>query len=181
MYNDPHHQIFTTPLWGWKLDDEKHHVSDYIDHINELSTLEKSEKKSNFGGWQSRDNLNEDGIFREFISKITHLANDCVPKVTINGMWANINNYKDCNGQHRHGGTLAGVFYCSVPKNSGRLVLVDPRNIGVHDAPNNARNFPVNPEPLSLIIFPSWLDHYVEPNMSNEPRISLSFNIDQEH
>ena len=69
MYNDPHHQIFSTPLWGWKLDDEKHHVSDYIDHINELSTLEKSEKQSNFGGWQSRDNLNEDGIFEYYDGK----------------------------------------------------------------------------------------------------------------
>lgn len=179
MYNDSHHQIFNTPLWGWKLGDEKHHVSDYIDYIHELSTSEYSQQKSNFGGWQSRDNLNEDGIFREFTKTLTKLANGCVSKATVSEMWANINNYKDYNGQHRHDGVLAGVFYCSVPKNSGRLILVDPRNLGVRDRHRN--NYPINPEPLTLIIFPSWLDHFVEPNMSNEPRISLSFNIDQEH
>ena len=40
------------------------------------------------------------------------------------------------------------------------------------------RNYPVEPSPLSCIIFPSWLSHYVEPNMSDEKRISLSFNFD---
>ena len=28
-----------------------------------------------------------------------------------------------------------------------------------------------------LYIFPSWLDHYVSPNMSKQKRISISFNI----
>ena len=27
-----------------------------------------------------------------------------------------------------------------------------------------------------LLLFPSWLKHYVNPNLSNEDRISLSFN-----
>ena len=31
--------------------------------------------------------------------------------------------------------------------------------------------------PGRLIIFPSWLKHEVEPNMSNENRISLSGNF----
>ena len=29
----------------------------------------------------------------------------------------------------------------------------------------------------TLLIFPSWLDHYVEPNESDEDRISISFNV----
>ena len=28
-----------------------------------------------------------------------------------------------------------------------------------------------------LYIFPSWIKHLVEPNMSDEERISISFNI----
>ena len=28
-----------------------------------------------------------------------------------------------------------------------------------------------------MIIFPSWLEHYVSPNMSEDKRISISFNM----
>jgi len=35
----------------------------------------------------------------------------------------------------------------------------------------------VQPQNLLLLLFPSWLEHYVEQNMSDESRISLSFNI----
>ena len=33
------------------------------------------------------------------------------------------------------------------------------------------------PEEGLMIIFPSWLLHYVEPNLSSEERIAISFNI----
>ena len=32
------------------------------------------------------------------------------------------------------------------------------------------------PEKGKLVLFPSWLEHYVEPNLTNENRISLSFD-----
>ena len=33
------------------------------------------------------------------------------------------------------------------------------------------------PVPNTLIMFPAWLEHDVEPNQSQEERISISFNI----
>ena len=32
------------------------------------------------------------------------------------------------------------------------------------------------PEKGKLVLFPSWLEHYVEPNLTNEDRISMSFD-----
>jgi hypothetical protein len=32
------------------------------------------------------------------------------------------------------------------------------------------------PEESKIIIFPSWMSHYVEPNENLEDRISISFN-----
>jgi len=32
------------------------------------------------------------------------------------------------------------------------------------------------PKSNMLLIFPSWLEHKVEANLKNDPRISLSFN-----
>jgi fumarate hydratase class II len=42
----------------------------------EMAEKEPSAKKSNFGGWQSRDNIHEtEGIFREFTSSLNKIAN----------------------------------------------------------------------------------------------------------
>ena len=40
----------------------------------------------------------------------------------------------------------------------------------------NAMIWNISPKPGDLLIFPSWVPHYTEPNMSNEDRISFSFN-----
>jgi uncharacterized protein (TIGR02466 family) len=34
------------------------------------------------------------------------------------------------------------------------------------------------PKEGDLIMFPSWLRHYVEPSKSNEDRISIAFNLE---
>jgi uncharacterized protein (TIGR02466 family) len=39
----------------------------------------------------------------------------------------------------------------------------------------------IPPEVGKLIIFPSWLDHGVNPNLSDTDRISMSFNINLMH
>ena len=39
----------------------------------------------------------------------------------------------------------------------------------------------ISPEAGTLIIFPSWLDHSVNQNLSDADRISMSFNINLVH
>ena len=41
---------------------------------------------------------------------------------------------------------------------------------------NFRQTFMVKPEKNVLYVFPSWLQHFVDANMSQEERISLSFN-----
>jgi hypothetical protein len=45
----------------------------------------------------------------------------------------------------------------------------------------NANKWHIEPEPGKLIIFPSWLMHYVEDNNSQEDRLSMAFNIALPH
>ena len=63
-----------------------------------------------------------------------------------------------------------------MPANSGKLVLINP---AVRSDGHLLResNYPITPEKLACIMFPSWLEHYVESNLSNDMRISISFNI----
>ncbi len=175
--------IFEVPIWGFILNNEKYHCSDYIQRILEIQSTEPSAKKSNFGGYQSRDNLHEEGIFQELVSSINKIVNDAVSSeidhhIKINALWANVNSYKDCNGAHVHGGTISGVFYLQVPEKCGNLVLCNPA-VRSDASPFKKRNYFIQPQHLACILFPSWLEHYVEPNLNpNVPRISLSFNLD---
>ena len=179
---DNQHNIFKVPIWGFILNDQQYQAQDYTDYILNMAEKEPSAKKSNFGGWQSRDNIHEtEGIFREFTSSLNKIANDilsemnCQP-VKIKEMWANVNGPYCHNGAHTHSGILSGVFYLQVPANSGKLVLINP---AVRSDGHLLResNYPITPEKLACIMFPSWLEHYVESNLSNDMRISISFNI----
>lgn len=170
-------ELFPTPVWGFVLHGEKYHAFDYINEITKLESTDKTVVKSNSGGFQSHDNLHQLPVFAELISTLETIGSDCIQKpVIITDMWANIN-YRNChNYAHTHGGALSGVFYLEVPPNSGRLVLCNPavRSDGhVLRSPN----YPIVPENLALIVFPSWLEHYVEPNLSEDRRISISFNF----
>jgi uncharacterized protein (TIGR02466 family) len=176
--SDPH-LIFSVPIWGYVLNRENYHLKDYVEYILELEQNELSVTKSNFGGYQSRDNLNEEPIFQELVESITAAAQDSLSdKFKVIELWANINRYKDSNGAHTHGGYISGVFYLMTPENCGNLILCNP-NVRADVTKFKINNYCIKPQPLACIIFPSWLEHYVEPNMSQKPRISMSFNIEK--
>ena len=40
----------------------------------------------------------------------------------------------------------------------------------------NSMTWEVTPEEGKLMIWPSWLLHYVKPNLSDDTRISIAFN-----
>tara|TARA_B110000977_G_C11087490_1_gene495303 strand:+ start:1038 stop:1598 length:561 start_codon:yes stop_codon:yes gene_type:complete len=176
--------IFNTPIWGYVLTSEKYQAEDYLEKVIELSSTEPSANKSNAGGgWQSRDNLQEDPLFKEFVNNtlIKSIGQPILKEYgivnpVVQSMWASVNNKHSFNYQHTHEGYLSGVFYLQVPKDSGRLIFTNPA-VRSESHPIRQKNYPIIPQELACIVFPSWLEHYVEPNMSDEARVSISFNI----
>ena len=85
---------------------------------------------------------------------------------------------------------IAFSAYVKVPKNSGNLILIDPRIrrvknrsdrfIKSFDNPFTHSMYFLNPSEGKFVIFPSYLEHYVEPNLTQETRISISGNIKYE-
>lgn len=174
--------IFSVPIWGFVLSNEKYHAMDYIDLIKRLEAEEPSVMKSNFGGYQTRDDLNKEGVMQEFVKLMETVANDVgkhlnLPQLKMISMWGNVNYNKDFNGAHTHEGILSGVFYLQTPDNCGNLIFCNP-SVRAHNSLLKKSDYPIKPQNLACILFPSWLEHYVQPNMSNLPRISLSFNFD---
>jgi uncharacterized protein (TIGR02466 family) len=81
------------------------------------------------------------------------------------------------------------VYYVKANKNSGVLVANDPRPGMQTMMPSRKpgkppkhlwREIHLEPIPGRIIMFPAWLWHCVEPNQSNDIRISISFNFIQD-
>ena len=99
------------------------------------------------------------------------------------GWWININEKYCYNALHSHPGcSLVALYYAKIKGNGtdGNLVLL--RNDGSNHTQLYTGNssyslMELEAEVGSLYIFPSHIIHYVKPNLSDEERVSISFNI----
>jgi uncharacterized protein (TIGR02466 family) len=81
------------------------------------------------------------------------------------------------------------VYYVKASNGCGNLVCNDPRP-GIQTVMPSRKNgqppkhlwreVHLEPKEGRIIMFPAWLWHGVEPNESNDIRISVSFNFIQE-
>jgi uncharacterized protein (TIGR02466 family) len=96
--------------------------------------------------------------------------------------WINLHDRGGFNFLHAHDGSLlSGGFYLSVPHGSGQFVFRDPRPGVIHGSvkggvPNGHADVHLTPSTGLLVLFPWWMEHYVEPHGSDEPRIMIAFN-----
>ncbi len=187
--------FFPTPVWAIQLEDYKS-INEQIYNFIKKSYAEDQQgiNKSNIKGWHSKDfNLQEDEP-RNFIKFILPAIEKVIEDmnwdkknqtININNMWAIINTGGAANLRHQHGNsTISGAYYVRAPKDSGDIVFYDPRPAPVYSYPNaikpNLLNAQVNgiaPKEGALVLFPSYLDHSVNENTSNQERIVVSFNI----
>jgi len=153
--------------------------------------------KSNRGGWQSDDEVFENDLNGSIL--LGHIKNNieyCLQNdlsitnifnLQYGNFWININFKKNYNFPHNHANSaLSGVFYVKIPQRSGRLVFLKNHNEtndlffrkeDFKEKNNLNPYFFVDPKPGRLVLFPSYLLHYVEENESNDDRISLAFNL----
>ena len=157
------------------------------------SKQDKGVVRTNVQGWHSTTDMQEKPQFKKLVDMLyacqktiynqEHLDSEPV----LGNMWANINPPGGMNRAHQHPNSLwSGVYYIKAPKNSGHLKIDDPRSSAAMVRPNQkkgpvpARLFrETHYEPIAgrCIMFPSWLMHCVDPNNSNDIRISVSFNF----
>ena len=96
--------------------------------------------------------------------------------------WVNLHDRGGFNFLHMHEASLlSGSFYVKVPAGSGALCFRDPRPGVTHGSfkgsvPNGHADIHLKPSTGLLVLFPSWMEHYVEPHESDEPRICIAFN-----
>ena len=105
--------------------------------------------------------------------------------------WINVNPTGAFNAPHAHPSfALSGTYYVSIPSHSvsiapnalsGAFVFLDPRANAAAVSIEGARCFEsqvvVRPKAGMLMIFPSYLRHWVYPNEEESERVSIAFNI----
>ena len=185
-------QFFPTTIYGKdvKLDNQL-----FANEIVEWSKRDPGVKKTNRNGWHSTTEMHKIPVFKPLVDALFEMQfeiykEECLDKEPVLGnMWANINPPGGYNAPHIHANSLfSGVYYIKAPANSGKLVCTDPRP-GIQTVmPTRKKGQPpkhlwrdvhLEPKVNRIIMFPSWLWHCVEPNESNDIRISVSFNFIQ--
>lgn len=98
--------------------------------------------------------------------------------------WANVSRSGNYHRMHNHPSSCwSGCYYVSANNPSaslaGVLEFYDPRPftemVATPGSPYGQRML-VRPVPGLMVLFPSWLYHFVHPSNSDEPRISIAFN-----
>jgi uncharacterized protein (TIGR02466 family) len=145
---------------------------------------------SNYSGWQSTDlKAGEadavDNLVENLNSEIAQCGKQVgIGEVTLYNIWININPPGSYNHLHNHvGAVFSGVYYVDACPEQG--------NIQFERTDGGEYHLPVNIEKETyytstratyaaktggLYVFPGWLKHSVQGNLSDQDRISISFN-----
>ena len=164
--------------------------------IVEWSKQNKGIKKTNVNGWHSETHMHKIPVFQPLVKELFLMMQDIWKEEWLDrepllgNMWANINPPGGYNKPHVHpNATFSGVYYVKALPKSGHLACNDPRpGIQTHmplrvkgQPPKHLwREVHLEPKENRVIMFPAWLWHCVEPNESDDIRISVSFNFIQD-
>lgn len=195
--------IFTTPVMRDMTGLTPAQRMEICEYLLSLRAAAPGESLANRGGWHSSRNLFApeyrqfpamreaitQALFRYF-TDVFGCRNEL--QLAVNG-WTVINRAGDYNVPHNHASNLlSGALYLSVPAGmkGGTINFQDPRlNLNAHDTPGMQRQqvrppwmgsrYTVKPNAGEIIVFPSWLNHWVDPFQCDQPeavRIVISFN-----
>jgi hypothetical protein len=159
-----------------------------------LKNTSKGRITSNVNSWQSEDLDLNLPILKQLLNSATNnfivlhkelgYKKNLIP--IIDNIWININPPGGTNQPHIHfDNILSGVFFLKSNQNSGRLMFPHPAiNSSYHFHHKTVEKYNENnstfchhiPQEGKMVLFPSYALHYVEPNLSNEDRISIAFN-----
>lgn len=185
--------LFSTPIWIREYPDMN--ITPVLNLCRELRDADPDGRIiSNRNGWQSMDISTgfselkelETCILQESVELLKQMG--YTTDIFIENLWFNVNGENSINLPHIHDKCiLSGVFYLSLGKDAGDLVFHRGHNenyiLSQHRVntltKHTAATIAYPPVEKRLVLFPAWLPHSVESSGTNEPRISMAFNIKQ--
>jgi uncharacterized protein (TIGR02466 family) len=191
-------QAYATPIGRFRIPDAAELNRGLRRLILEKEAVEPSDDFANVGGWHSRMDLwewpsPEIGALKGWIMEaVRHMmavaAEGSVPagRVAVRA-WANVARRGHFHRVHNHPAAVwSGVYYVDAGAEapghrlSGVLELCDPRPFTeMVVSPGNpwGKRVVFPPEAGMMVLFPSWIYHFVNPHFGDGERISIAFNV----
>ena len=191
--------LFPTIIHGIEVEEFKESSQDLLDFVygEQKKDPDGINLSNQGGGWHSHNEYHfHENYLNDFIVKILskYFADGSIfvnkLEFRLTGLWMNINPPGSSNKAHMHPGShLSGVFWVQLPKDSGEIVFQNSFSFERFNEmmkyndkfkEDNAlyQNYTLFPGSGAMVLFPSSVYHYVEPNKSNEDRVSISFNVE---
>ena len=183
---------FPTPIYILDIKDKNLNAQLEKDVISWMNQ-DKGVIRTNIKGWHSTTNMHERPEFKRLVNalyeaqKKIYIEEHLESEPVLGNMWANVNPPGGMNRAHQQPNSLwSGVYYIKAEEKSGQLKIDDPRAAASMVRPKQKSDKvpsrlwrETHYEPIAgrCIMFPSWLTHCVDPNESNDIRISVSFNF----
>lgn len=184
--------MFFSPVYSCFLDNIDN--DKIIKESHDFKKIFSSNDRSNYGGWHSPTEWKNKDIENKEIKNLLDTIHKVVHEVSVtwelselrlSNFWININQKYNFNKSHNHPNSVfSGCYYVKCNQESGRIIFERPDNqeFCISSSSTNKYRFSsywFSPTPSQLLIFPSNLKHFVEPNMSEEDRISIAFNFEK--
>ena len=172
-------------------------INDFNNEYIKNKVLEREQKGLGFrfdpiqgGGWQSNKDL-LDSEFSDLKKSLLIGINEILSQIYVDdasikmiNSWANISRKGECTMPHIHEEASWSCVYYVTPTEDANLYLKDPRLLEYMDKSHHYLKQPyanmIRKRPFNAgeaILFPSWLEHGVGPNTSDNARISIACNF----
>ncbi|BAZ38147.1 hypothetical protein NIES4101_40820 [Calothrix sp. NIES-4101] len=186
---------FPSSIWRFKLDNSQQINQQLLTFISEDKTQDSTNIQSaNLLLWDNIDNLQRQLSFSKFsiivqknVIEVASFLNWDLNKfkIEITHCWANIHQkHAYTSVQSYYNSLLSGIYFLKAPVNSGGIYFNDPRPaLNAIAPPLNDLNMWTLPKitykPYEgvMLLFPSWLSHGMERNLSDEDRTYISFEL----
>ncbi|MDF1766784.1 MAG: TIGR02466 family protein [Gammaproteobacteria bacterium] len=186
--------LFPSLVWSTVFEDRERFNAELLTQARQLRERDpQGVSKTNQGGWQSNNNLQDlpefDAMNTRIIQACQRIAESQHFAQGLNfyhQAWVNISPPGASNQVHFHANChFSGVYYLSLKApECGSIYFRDPRVASrmmpyptTQQTGFTASEVRMPPEEGRLYIFPGWLEHGVEVNQSQQDRISISFNV----
>ena len=166
-------------------------MKNYIQKLWQEKQLLQLHHKAEDFNWQTEPNLHTKDEFKIFVDMVLDANKEilktldyAVEDIAITDMWGNVLKNKESHPPHTHSNNfLSGVYYLYSDMAAG-IQFFDPRPQSDVFVPRKTEKTHNNSNLLSFasktnraVFFPSWLQHWVPQNISNNNRISIAWNI----
>lgn len=195
------HNIFSVPIYEHESNfDEifliQNEIKNKLPEILETDKFEnpplwndgvKTNIKARYNSIADFELKNLQNFIDKHVNNYIKLSDCWIPvPIKLTHSWINFTNKDEGQDWHQHqDATISGCYYYQTSETDGDIIFETPNpfvKLEIFPYGQTVQKYEnKKPKVGKIILFPSWLNHKVEKNTTNESRISIAFNYYRDH